>query len=287
MDEPVKLAVIGYPVGQSLSPVIHSYWIEQHDLAGEYKAIEITPSNLKQSMTKLLDKGYHGFNVTIPFKQDIMDLCDGGIDDTARMIGAVNTIIVKDGRLHGTNTDAFGFSESLKLSGASFAKTHALVLGAGGAARAIVYGLKQMGFKKITIVNRTFATAQNMAEDFAVEALPIEELYAAAKTADVLVNTTSLGMEGQPELNFDVQQLPQHCVVCDIVYKPLYTQLLTDARASGRQTVTGLGMLVHQARLSFLKWFDVMPDDSTELQHKLQQKMHEQKEQAEQKESAA
>lgn len=270
----IKLAVIGYPVTYSLSPLLHNHWIAERGILAQYEMLKISKGTLKQAIPKLIAKGYRGFNITIPYKQDIMNFCER-IDDTARHIGAVNTVLIKDGKLYGSNTDTFGFTESLKQSGASFAKNHALVLGAGGAARAVTYGLKQMGFKKITIVNRTLEKAQEMAQDFGVEFNTWEHREIAAKNVDVVVNTTSLGMTGQTALEFDVRQLPGHCVVCDIVYKPLYTKLLSDARDRGLQTVTGLGMLVHQARLSFLNWFDIMPDDSDVLQHKLQHEIEE------------
>lgn len=261
-DKFIKAAVIGFPVGHSRSPAIHNHWISQYGLRGQYDAHAIPPEHLKESLLRLIEDGYTGFNVTIPHKQTIMALCDE-IDATARAIGAVNTLSVgEDGKLRGYNTDAFGFVENIRQSAPDFdfAGGAVLVIGAGGAARAVVYGLQQVGAKHIRIANRTHEHAEKIAQDFRVEVASCGTGAAGLKDVSLLVNTTPLGMKGQPPLGFDVSLLPPDALVNDIVYNPLETVLLRDAAARGLKTVDGLGMLLHQARPAFEKWFGVLPE---------------------------
>lgn len=268
----IKAGVIGYPIKHSKSPLIHNHWISQYGLNGSYEAIEIAPENLKTDVQRLVDEGYAGFNVTIPHKQEILKLC-ASVDETAKAIGAVNTVVIKNGELHGTNTDAFGFIENVHRSafGVDFVHRPAIVLGAGGAARAIVYGLIQSGARQIIISNRTTDKAKDVAEiniDI-VRVAPWEMRGEMLRDAGLLVNTTSLGMSGKEALEIDLAHLPGDAVVSDIVYAPLMTDLLKDAKARGNQIVTGIGMLLHQARPAFEKWFGVLPDVSEELEKKV------------------
>ncbi len=268
----IKCGVIGYPIKHSKSPIIHNHWIAQHGLSGEYKAIEIAPENLKQGVQTLVDEGYAGFNVTIPHKQEIFKLCES-VDDVAQAIGAVNTVVIKNGKLHGTNTDAFGFIENVHQSafGVDFMHRPCVVLGAGGAARAIVYGLIEAGAKEIIITNRTKEKADEVAamDKNIVCVVDWEERAEILKGAGFLVNTTSLGMSGKEPLEIDISTLPEGAVVSDIVYAPLMTPLLKDAEIRGHQIVTGIGMLLHQARPAFEKWFGVLPEVDTALEEKV------------------
>lgn len=271
MSADIKTGVIGHPVQHSLSPLIHGHWIGQYGFRASYEKIEVLPGKLEESVRHLVEQGYIGFNVTIPHKQAIMALC-GSVDETARRIGAVNTVaVMEDGSLRGMNTDSFGFVESIlhadgdiDLFGGA-----ALVLGAGGAARAVVHGLLSLGVKDIRIANRTRAKAEAIAADFAAEVVDWDERAQAAEGAAILVNTTSLGMAGQPALEFDLGHLPQHAAVCDIVYKPLHTELLQAAASRGNTVVTGIGMLLHQARPAFKAWFGVMPEVDEALQQEV------------------
>lgn len=268
----IKAGVIGHPINHSKSPIIHNHWIAQHGLSGEYKAIDIAPENLKDSVQKLIDDGYAGFNVTIPHKQEIFKLC-AEVDETAQKIGAVNTVVIKDGKSHGTNTDAFGWIENVHQSafGVDFVHRPAIVLGAGGAARAIVHALLEAGAQQIIITNRTADKAKDVAElnTDIVRVVPWENRNKILQDAGLLVNTTSLGMTGKDKLEIDLALLPKDAVVSDIVYAPLMTELLVRAQHRGNQIVTGIGMLLHQARPAFEKWFGVLPDVTEELERKV------------------
>jgi len=264
----IKAGVIGYPIKHSKSPLIHNHWIKQYGLNGSYEAIEIAPENLEAGVQDLIDQGYAGFNVTIPHKQEIFKLCKS-VDETAKAIGAVNTVVIKNSELHGTNTDAFGFIENVHQSafGVDFIHRPAVVLGAGGAARAIVYGLIQAGARQIIITNRTADKAKDVAEinTDIIRVAPWERRAEMLRDAGLLVNTTSLGMKGQPPLEIDLSLLPEHAVVDDIVYVPLETDLLKQAKSRGNATVDGIGMLLHQARPGFKAWFGQDPEVDASL----------------------
>lgn len=268
----IKAGVIGHPINHSKSPIIHNHWIAQHGLSGEYKAIDIAPEHLKDGVQRLIYEGYAGFNVTIPHKQEIFKLC-AEVDETAQKIGAVNTVVIKDGKLHGTNTDAFGWMENVHKNtfGADFVHRPAVVLGAGGAARAIVYALLEAGAQQIIITNRTADKAKDVAElnTDIVRVVPWENRSGILQDAGILVNTTSLGMAGKDALEIDLAFLPKDAVVSDIVYAPLMTDLLHQAQHRGNQIVTGIGMLLHQARPAFQKWFGILPNVNEELERKV------------------
>lgn len=261
--------VIGWPVTHSLSPRLHGFWIDQHGIDGAYVPLAVRPEHLDRALAALPSLGLAGANVTAPHKERAL----AAVDETsavARRIGAVNTIVVHpDGRLHGTNTDAFGFLENLQDRAPAWraAAGPALVLGAGGAGRAVVAALIDAGVPALRLANRHRARAEAVAADFArtdpgvpIEVVPWEQRAAALSDVSLLVNTTILGMVGQPALELDLTLLPPATIVADIVYTPLATPLFVAAAARGNTVVDGLGMLLHQARPGFAAWFGHEPN---------------------------
>lgn len=271
MDRAIKAGVIGHPIAHSKSPLIHGHWIETYGLNGSYEAIDIAPDNLENGIKDLILKGFSGFNVTVPHKEAIMELCDTW-DDTVRAIGAVNTVAISEnGSLKGYNTDAYGFLANIRAQKRDFdfGEGPALVLGAGGAARAIIYGLLQEGASQIVLTNRTFEKAENLKEDLdsaSLTVVPWEEKEDYLAETNLLVNTTVLGMSGSDSLNLNIETLPKSALVTDIVYAPLMTDLLKSADSMGYSYVTGIGMLLHQARPAFEKWYGILPDVTEELE---------------------
>lgn len=268
----VKTGLIGHPVSQSKSPLLHGYWMQKHHIHGTYSAVDLPCEELESGVARLISQGYRGFNVTVPHKIDIMDLCSE-IDDTARIVGAVNTVRIEGGKLFGTNTDVFGFIENIRAhqQDFNFAGCKALVLGAGGAARAVVQGLIGAGAAHVRIANRTRKNADELlARASTPEKITVVEWERRADRdilgdVDLVVNTTSLGMTGKPPLEIDLSALPAHAVVNDIVYAPLMTDLLLAAQRRGNAVVTGIGMLLHQARPAFALWHGVCPDVDEDL----------------------
>jgi shikimate dehydrogenase len=261
--------IMGWPVAHSRSPLLHGYWIKELGLSGAYVYLPVRPERLADALEGLAPLGFAGCNVTIPHKEAAMRLVDR-VDPLARRIGAVNTIVVDEGgALSGSNTDAFGFVESLKEAMPAWRADSgpAAVMGAGGGARAVVASLAERGAKEIRLANRTLVRAQALAADFGapVRAIPWEQRHDALDGASLLVNTTSQGMTGQPSLDLLLDRLPSRALVCDIVYIPLETPLLAAARKRGNPVVNGLGMLIHQARPAFKAWFGVMPAATPEL----------------------
>ncbi len=269
-----KAGVIGHPIAHSRSPIIHGHWLETYGIAGEYKAYDVHPGHLRDEVLRLRDAGLAGFNVTLPHKQDVMAICTT-LNDEARRIGAVNTVVFyPSGEIEGRNTDAYGFMQNaLEEQPEFFAKKKgqlsAAVIGAGGAARAILYALGKAGITEIRLTNRTLESAEALAEEFGARVYEWEERELALAGANVLINTTSLGMKGQPPLELALDNFATDGLVYDIVYAPLQTQLLQDAQARGCKTVTGIGMLLHQARPGFQAWFGTMPEITTELRDKV------------------
>ena len=267
----LHVCLIGHPVAHSLSPMIHAHWFKQYGVRGAYDLHDIRTENLAEGVGALVEGGYAGFNVTVPHKQALLPLC-AALDEEARVIGAVNTVVVQPGgALRGLNTDAFGLIENLRVErpGFDFKESPALVLGAGGAARAVIHALKKAGVGEITIANRTGDKAGRLAEEFGVETVLWEDREKALARSGLLVNTTSLGMRGKEALILDLALLPRKTVVYDIVYRPLVTNLLAAAKARGNPVVTGIGMLLHQARLAFAAWTGIMPDITPELARKI------------------
>jgi len=261
MAEPKAACVIGWPVGHSRSPLIHNYWIKQHGLDAEYRREAVPPDQFKDFITHLAARGYVGANVTVPHKQAALALSEP--DERARAVGAVNTLWLDGGRLRSTNTDVEGFIGNLDATAPGWDRglQSALVLGAGGAARAVVFGLLERGIGRIFLVNRTADHAAALRTQFGDRVAlarwsNLDELMAEAR---LLVNTTSLGMAGQPPLTIDLARLPDDAVVNDLVYAPLETALLAAARSRGLRAVDGLGMLLHQAGGGFQRWFGMRP----------------------------
>lgn len=268
-----KLAgVMGWPVAQSRSPLMHNHWISTLGLEAAYIPMPVKPENLEAALRALPKMGFQGVNLTVPHKETAVKLVDT-LDATAKRTGAVNTIVVKeDGSLEGRNTDVYGFSESLDYASGtdSNAGATALVLGAGGAARAIVAALIDEKCRVIRITNRTREKADAIAAMMkssrtSIEVIPWDDRSDALDGATLVVNTTLLGMRGQPTLDLDLASLSQGAIVADIVYAPLETPLLTAARELGLTTLNGLRMLVEQARPGFQAWFGLLPPVTPEL----------------------
>ena len=260
-----KLAgVAGWPIGHSLSPALHGFWIEEHKLDAAYVPLAIAPGDFKDAFAALPKLGFRGLNVTLPHKEAAFALSTGH-DEAARITGAVNTIVFDEGRVLGRNTDVYGFSQLLRDNGiGSLSNRVAVVLGAGGAARAVIASLIGLGAARVVVVNRTLDKAQALAALFGARVVAQEGL-AALGEAYLLVNTTSLGMTGQPPLAVDLGAMSRGSAVIDIVYRPLETALLAQAKALGLKAIDGLGMLLHQAQPGFAAWFGVEPKVTPQL----------------------
>lgn len=257
-----KLAgVAGWPIAHSLSPTLHGYWIAEHKLDAAYLPLAIKAEDFADAFRVLPKVGFRGFNVTLPHKEAAFALVDTH-DDAARLTGAVNTIVFANGRALGRNTDVHGFAQLLREAGvASLKQARAVLLGAGGASRAVIAALLSLEAAEIVVVNRTLDKAKALAVRFGERVKPFDwsGLGGALGEASLLVNTTSLGMTGQPPLDLDLALLPARAAVADIVYRPLETALLARAKARGLKAIDGLGMLLHQAQPGFAAWFGVEP----------------------------
>jgi shikimate dehydrogenase len=259
--------VIGWPVEHSRSPLIHNYWIQQHGLDAEYRREAVPPAQFADFASRLAEHGYVGANVTVPHKEAALQLSNP--DSRAKAVGAVNTLWLDGRTLRSTNTDCDGFLHNLDADAPGWDRglATAVVLGAGGAARSIVFGLIERDTKRIHVANRGFERAQALRKQFGERINPLrwEEVGGLLASAGLLVNATSLGMTGHPPLEVNVGSLPASAVVADIVYAPLETRLLAAARERGLRAVDGLGMLLHQAVGGFERWFGVRPTVSAEL----------------------
>lgn len=253
-----RAGVLGWPVSHSRSPRLHGFWLERHGVDGAYLPLPVHPDHFATAVRALADLGFEGANVTIPHKLAAFEVCDS-VDRTAARAGAVNTLVFASGKITGSNTDGFGFLENVRDGAPGWRPDAgpAVLLGAGGAARAIAAALLDAGCPRVTLVNRTPARAEELAKDLggAIDVAAAPPLAGCA----LLVNTTSLGMQGQPPLEIDLSPLPASAVVNDIVYVPMETPLLAAARARGLVAVDGLGMLLHQARPGFEAWFGHAP----------------------------
>jgi shikimate dehydrogenase len=255
--------VMGHPVMHSRSPLMHGYWFEQQGIKGAYLPLDIAPNNLKAALRALPVLGFQGCNLTIPHKQaalKIVDVCD----DVARKIGAISCVVVQsDGTLFGTNNDWLGFLGNLNQEFPHWQKeiNSAVVIGAGGGARAICYALIQAGIGAITVVNRTEKTAQKLAKDLGhpITVQNWDHRHAILALADLVVNTTNQGMVGQPALDLKISHLNPNAIVADIIYTPLLSPLLVAAAQRGNRTINGLGMLLHQGIPAWEKWFGRSP----------------------------
>jgi shikimate dehydrogenase len=276
-DDMKRSCIIGWPVEHSRSPLIHGYWLKHYALEGEYRSEAVPADGLDAFLATLRERGYVGCNVTIPHKERTAELVKLA-DDLTRKLAAVNTVYFEGGEIMGTNTDAYGFAAHLRSSAPdlNLVGADAIILGAGGAARAVLAALLDEGARRIYVCNRSFDRAQTLVQRFGpqVEAVDWHRAAQAMVGVDLLVNATALGMSGKPELDLALDPLPRNAVVCDIVYVPLETALLKRARHRGHRTVDGLGMLLHQAQPAFEKWFGFRPKVTLELRRLVEQDIH-------------
>lgn len=264
-DYRVPLAgVIGHPIGHSRSPKLHGHWLKTYGLPGHYIPMDVSPADLETVLRTLPKAGFVGANVTVPYKEAALRIADH-VSDRATVIGAANTLVFReDGSIHADNTDGYGFMENLRSGAPDWnAKDGpAVVFGAGGAARAVLHALADAGVPEILLTNRTRARADHLKEEFGQRITVVDWVQAGnvVENAELVVNTTSLGMQGQPELRVPLDGLQPGAVVTDLVYAPLKTNLLKTAEEAGCTTVDGLGMLLHQAVPGFERWFGVRPE---------------------------
>lgn len=257
-----RACVIGWPIEHSRSPMIHGAWLKQYGIEGTYTREAVPPKEVTDFIANLSAQGWVGCNVTVPHKEAAFAAADV-TDDAAKAVGAANTLWIENGKVHATNTDTYGFMAYLKHQAPHWQdrSSKAVVLGAGGAARAIIYGLIQAGCSEIVVLNRTFARAEQLHAHFGdtLKVVPWQNRNEALLGAGLVVNTTSLGMNGDGQPDVDLSAVDEACVVSDIVYMPLETAFLKAANERGLATVDGLGMLLHQAVPGFEKWFGVRP----------------------------
>lgn len=277
MTNILKTGVVGWPVSHSLSPRLHGYWLQKYGINGEYLAFAVKPHDLAAFLKKLREKEIIGLNLTVPHKEIVFPFLDE-VDEIARKIGAVNVITVRQGRLYGTNTDGYGFLTNLKEAAPKWRakKGPVVILGAGGAARAVIVSLLEDGIPEIRLINRTRERADNLAEIYQDPRIVVCDWQDRAQKlndAALLVNSTTLGMTGQPPLDIDLSALPRSAVVYDIVYNPLETELLQQARSRGNICVDGLGMLLHQAAPAFQAWFGRKPEVDRHLRQYILRKL--------------
>ncbi len=275
-DQMRRAVLLGYPVSHALSPTLHSYWLDRYGINGHYGAMAVLPGHLKQALEMLRNRGDAGCNLTIPHKEDAMPMMDDH-DESAVMSGAVNTVVIQDGKLIGYNSDGFGFIEGLKAGAPGWSGERVAILGCGGAARGIIASLRgAMGVKSFALINRTRAKTERIIKQFTLENSEVFEWHEreqALAGADLLVNCTSLGLMGEQPLEINLDHLQQQAVVADIVYRPYETPLLASARLRGHIGVDGLAMLMHQGRLGFEHWFGVDPVVDDALKARLLEKM--------------
>jgi shikimate dehydrogenase len=259
--------IVGWPVEHSRSPLIHNYWLKHYGIAGAYRREAVPPGQFAPFVENLSARGYVGANVTVPHKEAALALSQP--DYRAQKVGAANTLWFDGAVLRATNTDVEGFLDNLDASVPAWDRGlgKAVVLGAGGAARAVVYGLVTRGVRRIVVVNRTSDRGELLRRRFGerVQAAQWDDRSAPLADASLLVNATTLGMAGQPELALDIGRLPSRALVADLVYVPLMTPLLRVAKARGLRTADGLGMLLHQAVRGFALWFGQKPAVTAEL----------------------
>jgi shikimate dehydrogenase len=264
--KPRAACLIGWPAAHSRSPLIHHSWLRMLGIEGGYTIESVPPEDVAEFITHLSHHGFVGANVTIPHKERALVLSIP--DERAKAVGAANTLWYDGDTLRSTNTDIEGFLNNLDAASPGWDSTEdALVLGAGGSSRAVVFGLIERGIKRVHLANRTMGRAQALADQFGPNVIPVawDAIDDVLPRAGLLVNTTSLGMKGQPALQVDVGKLPSHAVAADLVYVPLQTPLLAAAQARGLKTADGLGMLLHQAVRGFELWFGQRPGVTPEL----------------------
>lgn len=267
-----RACVIGWPIEHSRSPLIHGYWLKKYGVAGEYTKQAVPPDEVESFLSALAANGFAGCNVTVPLKEIVYKAAHKRLP-SADAVGAANTVWLEDGQVCVENTDTYGFMTHLAQSAPDWREGSgpAVILGAGGAARAIVHGLKEAGVDRIIVFNRTAERAKALARDFgpSVEAREWDARIDAAAWARLIVNTTTIGMKGEGDLELDFTSATKGCVVADIVYVPLETGLLKAARDRGLIAVDGLGMLLHQAVPGFERWFGIRPEVTDELRARI------------------
>jgi shikimate dehydrogenase len=268
-DRFLLAALMGWPVMHSRSPLLHNYWFRQHRIAGTYVPLAIRPEGLPAALRALAPLGFAGTNLTLPHKEHALKIVDE-IDPIAKRMGAISCVVVRpDASLIGYNNDGYGFIESILQQVPDWRADAGpvVVIGAGGGARAVVYSLAERGAREIRLLNRTLSRAESLAREFGapIKALPWEQRHDALADAAMLVNTTSQGMVGHPPLDLSLDKLPASALVSDIVYIPLETPLLAEARRRGNPTVDGLGMLLHQARPAWKAWFGIDTEVTPEM----------------------
>ncbi len=273
-DRFLLAAVMGWPISQSRSPALHNFWFAQHGLAGSYVPLAVPPERLEAALRALPALNFAGCNLTIPLKQDAMKIVDE-VDASAKKIGAMSCVVVRpDGSLAGSNNDWYGFTHNI-LEFVPDWRADAgpvAVMGAGGGARAVVYGLMQRGAREIRLCNRTFARAQTLAKEFGgpITVVPWEQRHDTVDGVAMLVNATSQGMIGEAALDLRLDKLPVTALVNDIIYNPRETPLIVEARMRGNRTVTGLGMLLHQGIPAWQAWFGISPKVTAELRARIE-----------------
>jgi shikimate dehydrogenase len=269
--------VMGWPIAHSRSPLLHNYWFKRHGLAGTYVPVAVKPEGLAAALRALPALGFAGCNLTLPLKQHALAIVDE-VDAVAKRIGAISCVTVRpDGSLAGTNNDCYGFIQNLKQAEPGWRADPgpAVVLGAGGGARAVCYALAEAGAREIRLVNRTFSRGTRLAEEFGdpITALPWETRHDALEGAAMVVNATSCGMTGQPALDVSLDKLPKSALAADIIYIPLETPFLAAARSRGNRTVNGLGMLLHQGRPAWKAWFGIDTEVTAELRELMERSL--------------
>lgn len=262
--------VIGWPVEHSRSPLLHGYWLKKYGIDGAYTKRAVAPEAVAGFLQSLRANGYVGCNVTVPHKAAAFSAADER-EDSAKAVSAANTLWLSDGKLVAANTDTYGYMTNLSQQAPGWDRRDAPVsiLGAGGAARAIVFGFLDAGVSEIRVFNRTRARAETLAQQFGscVKVFDWSQREAGSRDSAVLVNTTTIGMNGDGTLDLDLAGFDPECVVSDIVYVPLETELLRKAKSQGLRTADGLGMLLHQGVPGFEKWFGVRPEVTDELRN--------------------
>lgn len=263
-----KACVIGWPIKHSRSPIIHNYWLKQLEIDGLYESVAVEPKNLHGFIRNLENNGYRGCNVTIPHKEAAAAAVDE-FDTIVAQTGSLNTVYIRDKKIFGTSTDGDGFFNNIifQYPDCIIQDKTIFVIGAGGSAKAICQKLISAKVKTIYVLNRTVGRALELQENFGktIHVVQPADIQERLKISDLLINTTSQGMAGQPPLDFNIDNLPNQAIVADIVYVPLKTKLIENAQARNLKTVTGLGMLLHQAVEGFEKWFGVRPRVTQEL----------------------
>lgn len=262
-----KLGVLGYPLSHTLSPMIHNYWLSNYELNGTYEKVEVSPKNLSDFFSNNILQ-YRGLNVTIPHKVDVFNYMDE-VSDSAKVIGAINCITVSDNKLIGSNTDADGFMQGLvnAHSSINFENKNALVIGAGGASRAIIHALQMKSVKNISVTNRSHDRLQSLKQIFddKISVIDWASTYKEIKNFNLIINCTSLGMLGKDDIKFDLSYQKEKSLVVDLVYNPLETGFIVEARRNHHDYLNGIPMLLNQAALSWVRWLGINPRITDEL----------------------